>query len=79
MSQNPWAVSYAVSDEFSVSYGNHEYTEGTDTDVQDSSGFSASYTAGGASIKAAFNSTDNIQNSSASDEDSYEIAISFAF
>ena len=74
-----WAVSYAVSDEFSISYGNHEYTEGTDTDVQDSSGFSASYTAGGASVKAAFNSTDNIQNDSGSDEDSYEIAISFAF
>jgi len=74
-----WAVSYAVSDEFSVSYGQHEYTQGTTTDVQDSSGFSASYTMGGTSIKAAFNSTDNIRAASANDEDSFEIAISFAF
>ena len=74
-----WAVSYAVSDDFSVSYGQHEYTDGTDTDVQESSGFSASYTMGGTSIKAAFNSTDNIQAKASNDEDSFEIAISFAF
>jgi len=74
-----WAVSYAVSDDFSVSYGQHEYTNGTDTDVQESSGFSASYTMGGTSIKAAFNSTDNIRAKASNDEDSFEIAISFAF
>ena len=74
-----WAVSYAVSDEFSVSYGQHEYEEGTDADVQESSGFSASYTSGGVSVSAAFNSTDNIQNDATADEDSYEIAVSFAF
>ena len=74
-----WAVSYAVSDDFSVSYGQHEYEEGTDTDIQESSGFSASYTSGGVSISAAFNSTDNIQADSAADEESYEIAFSFAF
>ena len=72
-------VSYAVSDDFSVSYGQHEYTSGTDTDVQESSGFSASYTMGGTSIKAAFNSTDNIRAAASNDEDSFEIAISFAF
>ena len=74
-----WAVSYAVSDDFSVSYGQHEYTSGTDTDVQESSGFSASYTMGGTSIKAAFNSTDNIRAAASNDEDSFEIAVSFAF
>ena len=74
-----WAVSYAVSDDFSVSYGQHEYEQGVDTDIQESSGFSASYTSGGVSVKAAFNSTDNIQADSAADEDSYEIAFSFAF
>ena len=74
-----WAVSYAVSDDFSVSYGQHEYEQGTDTDTQESSGFSASYTMGGTSIKAAFNSTDNIRAKASNDEDSFEIAISFAF
>ena len=74
-----WGVSYAVSDEFSISYGQHELETGTDTDVQESSGFSASYTSGGATISAAFNSTDNIRNEATNDEDSYEVAISFAF
>ena len=75
-----WAVSYAVSDEFSVSYGQHTYEDGTNsTNDQESSGFSASYTAGGTTISAAFNSTDNIRNTATDDEDSYEIAISFAF
>jgi outer membrane protein OmpU len=74
-----WAVSYAVSDDFSVSYGQHEYEAGTDTDIQESSGFSASYTSGGVSVSAAFNSTDNIRNEATDDEDSYEIAFSFAF
>jgi len=74
-----WAVSYAVSDDFSVSYGQHSYTLGTNANDQESSGFSASYTMGGTSIKAAFNSTDNIRTIASNDEDSFEIAISFAF
>jgi outer membrane protein OmpU len=75
-----WAVSYAVSDDLSVSYGQHTYEDGTNTsNDQESSGFSASYTSGGVSISAAFNSTDNIRNTATDDEDSYEIAISFAF
>jgi outer membrane protein OmpU len=78
-SSDSWGVSYAVNDDFSVSYGQHTYEEGTSTTEQESSGFSASYTSGGVSISAAFNSTDNIQNSATDDEDSYEIAFSFAF
>ena len=74
-----WGVSYAVSDDMSISYGQHDLETGTDTDVQESSGFSASYTSGGATISAAFNTTDNIRNEATDDEDSYEIAISFAF
>ncbi len=74
-----WAVSYAVSDDFSVSYGQHEYEQGTNANAQESSGFSASYTMGGTSIKAAFNSTDNIRTTASNDEDSFEIAVSFAF
>jgi len=74
-----WAVSYAVSDDFSVSYGQHNYTKGTNANDQESSGFSASYTMGGTSIKAAFNSTDNIRTDASNDEDSFEIAVSFAF
>ena len=74
------AISYAVNDDFSVSYGQHEYDDGDSTLVdQESSGFSASYTMGGTTIKAAFNETDNIRGVASNDEDSFEIAMSFAF
>ena len=74
-----FGVSYAVTDDMSISYGQHELETGTDTDVQESSGFSASYTSGGVTISTAFNSTDNIRNAASNDEDSYEVAVSFAF
>ena len=74
------AISYAVNDDFSVSYGQHEYDDGNTTlSDQESTGFSASYTMGGTTIKAAFNETDNIRGVASNDEDSYEIALSFAF
>ena len=74
-----WAVSYAVNDDFSVSYGAHNLDLGSSTSDQESTGFSASYTMGGTTISAAFNETDNIRGAAANDEDSYEIALSFAF
>ena len=74
-----WAVSYAVSDDLSVSYGQHTYNDGNLTPDQESSGFSASYTMGGTTISAAFNETENVRGIAANDEDSYEIALSFAF
>ena len=79
-SSKSMAVSYAVTDDFSVSYGQHEYDDGDTTlSDQESSGFSASYTMGGTTISAAFNETDNIRGVASNDEDSYEIALSFAF
>ena len=74
-----WGVSYAVSDDLSVSYGQHTYNDGSLTPDQESSGFSASYTMGGTTISAAFNETENVRGVAANDEDSYEIALSFAF
>ncbi len=74
-----WGVSYAVSDDLSVSYGQHTYNDGSLTPDQESSGFSASYTMGGTTISAAFNETENVRGIAANDEDSYEIALSFAF
>ena len=74
------AISYAVNDDFSVSYGQHEYDDGDTTlSDQESTGFSASYTMGGTTVKAAFNETDNIRGVASNDEDSFEIALSFAF
>jgi outer membrane protein OmpU len=56
-----FGISYAVSDDLSVSYGTHEYNDGTDasTDNQESTGMSISYTMAGTTIAASFNETDN--------------------
>ena len=76
-------ISYAVTDDFSVSYGTHtvDYGSTSITLDQESSGFSASYTMGGMTIGGAVNSTDNIAGSAlaANDRDSYELNLSFAF
>ena len=74
-------VSYAVTDDFSVSYGTHTVDFGDGTTDQESSGFSASYTMGGMTIAGAVNSTDNVAGSTAAadDKDSYEFNLSFAF
>ena len=76
-----WGVSYAVSDNFSVSYGQHEYNDGTNSSAnnQDSSGFSASYTMAGTTIAGSFNETDNADSTAAEDTKGFEVAISFAF
>jgi len=74
-----FGISYAVSDSLSVSYGSHELDLGSSTSDQESTGYSVSYTMGGTSISASFNKTDNIRGVPTDDEDSYEIALSFAF
>ena len=76
-------ISYAVTDDFSISYGTHtvDYGSTSITLDQESSGFSASYTMGGMTIAGAVNSTDNVAGSAtaANDKDSYEFNLSFAF
>jgi outer membrane protein OmpU len=72
-------ISYAVSDNLSISYGEHEMDLGSSTSDQESSGFSASYTTGGVSVKAAFNEVNNLGGVSTTDTDQYEVALVFAF
>jgi outer membrane protein OmpU len=75
------AVSYAISDSLSISYGeNTAETPGdaTDTD-QEATAISASYTSGGMTISATAGSVDNIANTATNDADTYEISMSFAF
>ena len=76
------SISYAISDDLSVSYGSHELDLGSATAAgtdQESTGISASYTMGGTTISASFNQTDNIAGTAADDEESMEIALVFAF
>tara|TARA_B100000902_G_scaffold212131_1_gene201712 strand:- start:3046 stop:4008 length:963 start_codon:yes stop_codon:yes gene_type:complete len=76
-----WGVSYAVTDDLSISYGQHEYNDGTDsaTDMQESTGMSISYTMAGTTIAASFNETDNADSTTSEDTEGYEINVSFAF
>ena len=76
-----YGISYAVSDEISVSYGSHTAetpNNSTDKD-QEASVVSASYVSGGMTIKATVGSVDNVGNADATDRDTYEISMSFAF
>ena len=74
-----FGISYAITDDLSVSYGEHTMDLGSSTSDQESEGFSASYTMGGTSIKAAFNETANVAGAAATDRESMEIALVFAF
>ena len=83
-----WAVSYAVSDNLTIAYGQRDYDDDTSTSVstgdsmeQEDSGFSASYTMGGMTIAGHMNTNDNVDGNSTAtaDKESYEFALSFAF
>ena len=75
-----YGVSYAVSDDVSVSYGvsTIDYADATKED-QESSAVSASFTAGGVAISGSYQQTDNVAGTSTSDNTGYEINFSFAF
>ena len=76
-------VSYAVSDELSISYGQHtvEFPNDSTKSDQESSAVSASYTSGGMTIAGSIGSVDNLNGSTAAanDKDTYEFSLSFAF
>ena len=78
-----YAVSYAVSDDISVSYAHSEIDrEGTSTVVDattEHDAISASYTMGSMAIKATRASVDNAGGNEARDGDAYAVELSFAF
>ena len=74
------AISFAVNENLSVSYGisNVEYEDATKTD-EESSGVSASYTMGSMTLGVVMNKTDAIQGTSGTDYSFNEISLAFAF
>jgi len=78
-----YAVSYAVSDDISVSLAQTEIDrEGTSTVVDattEHTAISASYTMGSMAIKATRASVDNAGGNEARDGDAYAVELSFAF
>ena len=77
-----YGLSYAINDSMSVSYGVHTLDlgdkNGAGTD-QESSGFSISYTMGGATIAGGWNQVDNVAGDADVDGDGYELGVAFAF
>ena len=73
-------ISYAVSDEFSVSYNEHSFDAGDKTTDEEYTGISASYTMGGITIAGHMNTLENaVGSANAADVDGYELALTFAF
>ena len=66
----------------SIGYHSHKLepdSGSSGTDDQESTGISASYTMGGMTLGGAINETDNSRGTAASDFESYEFNLSFAF
>jgi len=76
-----YGISYAISDELSISYGQHEAETPNDTADKDqnSSAISFSYTSGGMTVGGAVGQVDNVGGVDATDRDTYELSMSFAF
>ena len=76
--QTRWALLYAVNDEMSISYQDHNNDDGTATD-EDATGWSASYTSGGMTFKLHRNSADNVGNAVSKESEHTEVGVTFAF
>ena len=73
-------VSYAVSDDLSVSYNISEVDyEASGSENQEATGVSFSYTSGGLTVSATHSSVDNVAGSSTADNTGYEVNFVFAF
>ena len=75
-----YGISYAVNDELSVSYGistvDHENAALED---QDASAVSFSYVSGGMTLAGTMSAVDNVAGAAATDNEGYELNITFAF
>ena len=74
-----YGISYAVSDDLSISYGVSSLDYSSSLEDQDSSAVSVSFTAGGVGISASHQTTDNVAGAATADNSSYEVNFSFAF
>ena len=74
------AISFAVNENLSISYGisNVQYESATKSD-EESSGFSASYTMGGMTLGAVANKSDSLLGTAGTDRTFTEVSLAFAF
>ena len=73
-----FGISFAVTDDISVSYSASE-SEIAGANDQEASGVSASFTSGGMTVAGMINTVDNASFEAANDTEGYEINFSFAF
>jgi outer membrane protein OmpU len=76
-----WGITFNVNDNASIGYGQRTVDFGSSSTLvdQEDSGFSAAYTMGSMSISANMNKSDDMHGTAASDKETTEIAVSFAF
>jgi outer membrane protein OmpU len=76
-----WGVSFNINDNTAIGYGQRTVDFGSSSTKvdQEDSGISASYTMGSMSISANMNKSDDMHGTAASDKETTEIAVSFAF
>lgn len=76
-----WGVSYAISEDISVSYGSStvEYESGASKSDQEADALGISWTNGSMSVSASRHSIDNVAGASADDRDATEVNLTFAF
>ena len=74
-----WGVLYAVNDEMSISYQNHESDDSTLTTDEEATGWSASYTVGSMTFKAHRNKGTNLTNAVSNESEHTELGVTFAF
>jgi outer membrane protein OmpU len=74
------AISFAVNENLSISYGisTVEYEDSTKSD-EESTGFSASYTMGGMTLGAVANKSDSLKGTAGTDNTFTELSLAFAF
>jgi len=77
--QTRWGVLYAVNDEMSISYQNHESDDSTLTTDEEATGWSASYTVGSMTFKAHRNKGTNLGNAVTKESEHTEVGVTFAF
>ena len=74
-----FGISYAVNDDLSISYNEHTVDVGDSATDQESDGISVSYTMGGITIAGHKNEMSAVNGASGTDDEGYEVMLSFAF
>jgi len=74
-----WGVSYAVNDSLSLSYNEHTVDIGGSSTDQEADGYSVSYTMGGITVAGHKNEMSAVNGVSGTDDEGYEVSLSFAF